>query len=98
MMLPKRKPLRSRKYLNSFKDASCMVCMSTESTVGCHIRSGFFGIGIKPDDSLTVALCYTHHMEQHKIGETAFFRRHFEWSIDDAKDAARQRYESWANE
>jgi hypothetical protein len=55
------------------------------SVVGCeqlpiecaHVRKGTDGgQGLKPSDKWTISLCRDHHAEQHRIGETAFEKRH----------------------
>jgi hypothetical protein len=33
-------------------------------------------MGMKPSDKWTISLCQHHHLEQHKIGETAFGERY----------------------
>ena len=43
-----------------------------------HVRSGTDGgIAMKPSDRWMISLCAYHHQEQHRIGESAFERRHF---------------------
>ena len=38
-----------------------------------HFRSGSTGgMGLKPCDSKTFALCYSHHVLQHTVGEREF--------------------------
>lgn len=88
--------VESVKYRNSFHGSKCLVCGGTETTVGAHIRAGYFGIG-KPSDDLTLPLCFTHHAEQHKVGEKPFWKAQMGWTIPQAKDAARQRFRGWKN-
>ena len=43
----------------------------------CHVRSAAnSGTGLKPHDSFGVPMCEAHHMEQHRIGQQAFQKRH----------------------
>ncbi len=55
-----------RKYLDSFRDRTCESCDTQDGTIiPAHVRAGeHAGLGRKPDDSLTVALCHRCHMEQ----------------------------------
>lgn len=104
MTLQKSKPLRDRKYLNSFRDAACFVCGARDGTVvAAHIRSGHTGgIGLKPDDSLTLPLCAKCHAEQ-GANEKAFWQRRFggaevinqDIAVGWAKSYARRRYRAW---
>ena len=95
--------IEDSKYRASFLFNKCLICGDIQSTVGAHIRTGYFGIG-KPSDDLLHPLCYYHHnTEQHegkhgeerKMGEAAFYKKYMGWTIDQAKDAARQRYKDW---
>ena len=82
------------KYRNSYHGAKCLICQTTESTVGAHIRQGYCGIG-KPSDDLTLPLCFKHHAKQHEIGEEAFWMEYMGESVEQAKEAARQRYRDY---
>ena len=95
-MPPKTKPLRDRKYLNSYRDAACYACDAQDGTVvGAHIRQGFYGLGVKPDDSLTLPLCVKCHAEQ-GAGEVAFWDNIYGHDgINRAKTAAQRRYHQW---
>ena len=100
-MIPKNKPLRDRKYLDSMRDEACYACGARDGTVvGAHIRHGFFGIGIKPDDSLALPLCAADHEVQHRIGEISFWAHYLKMpkgfeGVDAAKVRARERYLKW---
>ena len=66
MTLRQRKPpLRDPAYRKSFKTGHlCWNCGDDGNTiVGAHIRwGGEGGVGMKPDDSLLVPLCFTCHL------------------------------------
>jgi hypothetical protein len=85
-MLPRLRPkarkrtgrIRCRAHLAWVRRHECCVpgCKS-EFVEAAHVRRGTTaGMGQKPDDSLTIALCHTHHEEQHTIGEAEFAKRH----------------------
>ena len=102
-MLNKSKPLRDRKYLNSFRDSRCFACGMRDSTVvAAHIRHGFYGLGIKPGDDLTLPLCAKCHAEE-GANEKAFWQRHFggpgvinrDMAVEWAKVCARRHYKMW---
>ena len=100
-MMLKNKPLRDRKYLDSFRGAACWACGAQDGTVvAAHIRHGMAGgMGLKPDDSLTHPLCGKCHAEQGK-GEFEFWTLDVRPDLKDAhmqsiKDAARTRYKIW---
>ena len=104
-MLQKTKPLRDRKYLNSFRDAACYACgVKDETVVAAHIRHGQGGgMGMNPPDDLTLPLCRACHEAQHRVGEHAFWQCHFgghgvisqDMAVEWAKVCARRRYETW---
>lgn len=89
--------LEDKAYLESYRSAKCIVCGTTETVVPAHIRSGWFGMGNKPSDTLTLPLCHEHHAEQHKTGEERFWMEMKGWTIKRAKEVARQRYKVWKN-
>lgn len=42
-----------------------------------HVRGGTDGgMALKPSDRWVISLCPDHHVEQHRIGEAEFERRH----------------------
>lgn len=96
-MLPFGKPVHidDPAYLRSFRDCPCMVCGSTETTVGCHVRKeGDGGMGYKPSDNLALPLCGPHHAEE-GAGEEKFWRKYFNISIREVQEIARDRYRRW---
>ena len=95
----KTKPIRDRKYLNSYRDAVCYLCNAYDGTVvGAHIRHGFYGLGIKPGDDMTLPLCAKCHADQ-GAGEVAFWDKVYGHDgINRAKAAARRRYHQWKAE
>lgn len=99
-MLAKIKPLRDRKYLASFHNAACYACGLRDGTVvPAHIRSGFFALGMKPGDDMTLPLCGGCHALQHRVGEAVFWKHHPAngpfTGVGYAKAAARARYQAW---
>ncbi len=92
----KEKRLRDKKYLASYKDAPCLVCeligirADTMDVVGAHIRTGHSGgMGLKPDDNLTLPLCYFHHMDQEDNPGAGW------WVANIVAPMARKRYRDW---
>lgn len=78
---------RSQAHCNFVRSHFCVVpdCQLMPIEVA-HVRVGSgAGVGQKPDDWNTIALCRTHHAEQHSIGERSFEKRH---AIDMAAIAA----------
>ena len=101
--MQKIKPIRDRKYLNSYRDARCYACGARDGTVvGAHIRSGFFGIGAKPGDDLTMPLCAKCHAIQGR-NEMLFWQEVYggrmvispEKAVECAKIRAQRNYEMW---
>lgn len=101
MMIPKNKPIRDPAYLKSFRDAACYACGAQDGTVvAAHIRHGLAGgIGMKPDDSLTLPLCGGCHALQGasevKFWGLIYRKATYAEGIDLAKEAARRRYRRW---
>jgi hypothetical protein len=77
--MQKIKPLRNKKYVNSFKIEGEHYCILTDTVMpdGSHIRYGWGGMGYKPPDDRIIPLKHELHMEQHKIGEVAFWHKYF---------------------
>ena len=86
----KEKRLRDRKYLDSFRDAECIVCGGSGDVVGAHIRTGHEGgMGLKPSDNLTLPLCHSCHMSEEQSPGP-------EWWVEEVvKRIARRRYLDW---
>lgn len=62
LMYGEPKRIRDKKYRDSAKDRSCMVCGSMGTTVLCHINiAGNFGRGLKASDDQSLFLCQGHH-------------------------------------
>lgn len=82
---------RDRKYLDSYRDRSCDACGAMDGTiVGAHIRTGHeAGIGQKPDDALTLALCFRCHQAQEAEPGPRWWCEHV------LKRIARNRYDRW---
>lgn len=78
LMEKQRQRYRNRKYLDDFKDMTCIasdngfdLCGAT--AIPAHIRTGNEGgMGLKPDDCLCHPLCDRHHKIQHSMSEEKF--------------------------
>lgn len=98
--MQKTRPLRDRKYLNSYRNASCYTCGAQDGTVvGAHIRHGHGGgMGLKPGDDMTLPLCAKCHARQ-GAGESAFWDKVYNAGRLDgvliAKAVALARYLRW---
>lgn len=90
--------IKDDKYRQSFKSAGCFSCgLIGDSTVGAHIRHGLAGgMGLKPCDSLILALCSDCHTEQHEDGECQFWADRG-YTMGRIKKIAKQRYWGWKN-
>ncbi|WP_343039923.1 putative HNHc nuclease [Sphingomonas piscis] len=56
-----------------------------------HVRRGTDGgTALKPSDRWVISLCPDHHMEQHRIGEPAFERKHGICMAELAEEFARR--------
>lgn len=104
MLIEKHKRLRDRKYLDEYAHATCLVCGSDYGVIGAHIREGHEGgLGLKPDDDLTLPLCFRHHAEQTASPGPQWWIEHVfpfvlmaadaGWKLDQVKSLARQRYQ-----
>lgn len=62
----KKKRIVDRKLLDTYQGRPCVVCYLHHTTTAAHIRSR--GAGGDDTDSNLVALCFTHHREQHDKG------------------------------
>jgi len=86
----KQPRMKNRKYLDSYQSAECVVCGNNYGVIGAHIRTGHEGgTGRKPDDDLTLPLCFEHHQQQEASPGP-------KWWLDNiVKPMARQRYQEW---
>jgi hypothetical protein len=70
--LLKRPVKRDAAYLAAIRTLPCLVCGGLSEAA--HLRLGSLaGIGKKPSDRNVTPLCHHHHMQQHAIGERAFW-------------------------
>lgn len=95
--MPKTRPHRDRKYLDSLRGEPCLLCGAVPSDPA-HIRYGSgAGTGRKPSDWFTVPLCNAHHREQHQVGEVTFWHKYAGEAphavLGLLRDGARWRYE-----
>lgn len=89
----KEKRHRDRKYLDSYRDATCIACGSDYGVIGAHIRTGNEGgMGLKPSDFLTLPLCFSCHQDQENNPGAEWWTNHV------LKAIARRRYGKWKNE
>lgn len=89
-LIPKHKPLRDKKYRNSFKIEGKHKCWITGADMpdAAHIRQGCYSIGMKPDDNLIIPLAHYLHLEQHAIGEEQFLIKYFKKFPQERRDRA----------
>ncbi len=77
---PKRKVLRSKKYLQYIRDVGECWCCNAEvwdgkTIVPHHWRTGTDGgTGLKPSDCYCLPTCTKCHDKIHRMGESAFLR------------------------
>lgn len=87
MTLPKRLPAKSDKADRGKRSPAhrawvrgfhCVVPGCDNRPIECaHVRrANNSGIGFKPSDAFTVAMCRDHHMESHMGGEVSFEEHH----------------------
>ncbi len=88
--------IRSKKHLRFIASLPCITTGLEGSTQAAHIRSGFYGLGIKPDDSLVVPLSWQEHARQHSEGEGVFWLDF--GGVQRAKDFAVRLYENTGDE
>ena len=82
--------IRDKKYRQAFRGRVCLNCgIQDDTVIGAHIRWGHEGgMGLKPSDDLTIALCSKCHTDQEsKPGP--------EWWANLVKNVARRRYRWW---
>jgi hypothetical protein len=72
---PKRSSrYRSQAHCNHVRSHACVVCDAAAPIEVAHVRLGSgAGMGQRPDDHRTVALCKPCHARQHTIGEQTFW-------------------------
>lgn len=107
LMLPKTPVVRDREYLDSFRDAKCILTNQYGneyvSVVGAHIRlggdAGSGGTSYKPSDDRVLPLLKHLHDEQGVVGELTFWRDAFAMNdrllIEAIIALAEKRYRQW---
>ena len=66
---------RSQAHCNHVRSHACVVCDAAAPIEVAHVRLGSgAGMGEKPHDYRTVALCRECHARQHQQGERTFWR------------------------
>lgn len=73
---PKRSTrYRSQAHCNHVRSHACVVCDAAAPIEVAHVRLGSgAGMGQRPDDHRTVALCKSCHQRQHTVGEQTFWQ------------------------
>lgn len=65
--IPKRKPFRSRRYLDWVKTQPCVICGAPADDPHHMIGlGGMSGMGMTAPDSLAMPVCRPHHDEIHR--------------------------------
>lgn len=77
--LPKRKRTSDRytsqRHRNHVRGHACVMCDAEAPIEVAHVRLGTDGgMGKKPSDYFTVALCKDCHARQHEVGERTFWQ------------------------
>jgi hypothetical protein len=68
------KPVKDAEHLEAVRQCPCVSCGQDPCGEAAHVRMGSLaGMGRKPEDRYTVALCHACHMEQHRVGELTFW-------------------------
>lgn len=71
----KEERLRDPAWLKRVRDLPCVVTRTAGGNDPAHLRYGLSGgIALKPSDDLVLPLRHDMHMEQHRIGEVAFWQ------------------------
>ncbi len=99
MLVPKRKPIRDRKYLDSLRDAPCIIT----GYLGCELHAvdpvhiGTRGKGYKSSDDETLPILHSIHLEMHRRGEMTVLRELLPDDVlrDALRALARERYREW---
>lgn len=92
-------PLRDKKHLEQIKGMNCWGCGRAPyglfDVVPAHIRRGSDGaMGRKPSDNYAAPLCTSCHGLQHNKGEITFWRETALGSVESARLAALNLYET----
>jgi hypothetical protein len=67
--------IRSKKYLKFIRSQPCLVTGQVINVVAHHVRIGFFGAGMKPNDSMCLPLTDEQHRLLHQMGEKSYWER-----------------------
>jgi len=74
----KRKKIKSLNHQKFIASNNCIICGHNQVQC-CHIRSipnyGNIGMGVR-NDMFCLPMCFSHHAEQHKIGEYTFYKKY----------------------
>lgn len=77
-MIPKQKPLRDRKYLDSLKTQRCIITGRSGSDYDAidPMHIGTAGKSIKSGDDEALPVLHSLHVEAHQHGEITMLRKH----------------------
>ena len=79
MQIAKANIIHSVKHQKFVASFPCVVCGNDTQVQACHIRSipklVNVGKGIR-DCRFLIPMCFSHHSEQHQIGELEFFEKY----------------------
>lgn len=64
LMLPKNSRIELPRHLAYIRSLPCLFCGSAPPNEAAHFRAGVTGMGTKPHDYYTFAMCRRHHDEQ----------------------------------
>ena len=99
MMIPKRPPVRDRKWLDHLRTERCLVtgrhAQPNDAVDPCHV--GSMGKSLKSPDNEAIPMLHSLHIQCHQEGEISTLR---ELLPDDVLRAAlralaRERYAAW---
>jgi hypothetical protein len=99
MQFPKQERIRDEKYKDHVRSLPCTVTNKTP-VEAAHIRFGSkSGVGIKPCDSLILALHPDEHHRQHLRGEVTYWLEAFQSNpalmMDCVRAYAEKMYREW---
>lgn len=87
----KDKPIRDRKYLDSFQGGKCMFHGQHESVCGHHLIHGVQRGQRKSSDCFVIPLCWICHLKIHE-NEEEFLNKRIDYDI---REMAYYRYKLW---
>lgn len=90
MLIPKNKPIRSRKHRFFIASLPCVIT-GAHDVQAAHLRfQNGGGMGLKPSDEYCLPLSCLEHALQHKMGEVKYWEQY--GGIERAKKLAKDLY------